>query len=107
MNINDTSVKFFPSLRNLGVTLGSTLSLHQHVLSACRGAFLEVRRINSIRNFLTTDAVETLVYSLVLSHIDYCNYNTYQDLIQVYTHFRCLRSLSDTRTPTVKAKFYG
>ena len=52
LNINGTSVKFCPSLRNLRVILDSTLSLHQHVLNVCRGAFLELRRINSIRNFL-------------------------------------------------------
>ena len=69
MNINGTSVKFCPSLRTLGVTL----LLHQHVLSVCRGAFLELLCINSIHNFLTTDAVKTLVCSLVLSRIDYCN----------------------------------
>ena len=73
MNINGTCVKFCPSLRNLGVTLDSTLSLHQHVLNICRSAFLELRRINSIHNFLSTDAVKTLVCSLVLSRIDYCN----------------------------------
>ena len=73
MNINSTCVKFFPSLRNLGVLLDSTLSLHQHVLNICRSAFFELRRINSIRNFLSTDAVKTLVCSLVLSRIDYCN----------------------------------
>ena len=73
MNINGTSVTFCPSLRNLGVTLDSTLSLHQHILNVCRGAFLELRRIHSIRGFLTTDAVKTLVCSLVLSRIDYCN----------------------------------
>ena len=47
--------------------------LHQNVLNVCRGAFLELRRINSICNFLTTDAIKTLVCSLILSHIDYCN----------------------------------
>ena len=73
ININGTSVKLCPSLRNLIVTLDSTLSLHQHVLNVCRGAFLELRRINCIRNFLTTDAVKSLVCSLVLSRIDYYN----------------------------------
>ena len=73
MNINGTCVKFCPSLRNLGVTLDSTLSLHQHVLNICRSAFLELRRINSIHNFVSTDAVKTLVCSLVLSSFDYCN----------------------------------
>ena len=59
MNINGTSVKFCTLLRNLRVTLDNTLSLHQNVLNVCRGAFLELRFINSIRNFLTTDAVKT------------------------------------------------
>ena len=72
MNINGISVKFCPSLRNLGITLDNTLSLYQHVLNVCRGAFLELRRINFIHNFLTTDAVKT-VCSLVLSRVDYCN----------------------------------
>jgi len=73
MNIIDTTVKFCPSLRNLGVTIDNTPSLHQQFLNVCRNTFLELRRINSICNFLTTDAVKTLVCSLVLSRIDYCN----------------------------------
>ena len=73
MNINGTCVKFCPSLRNLGITLDSTLSLHQHVLNICRSTLLELQRINSIRNFLTTDALKPLVCSLVLSPIAYCN----------------------------------
>ena len=73
VNINGTSVKFCPSLGNLGVTLNSTLSLHQHVLHVHRGVFIELQGINSIHNFLNTDAVKTLVCSLVLSRINYCN----------------------------------
>ena len=73
MNINGTSVKFSPSVRNLGVVLDSTLSLHQHVINVCRVAYLELRRINSIRSLLSIDAVKTLVCSLVLSRTDYCN----------------------------------
>ena len=72
MNINGTCIKFSPSVRNLGITLDSTLSLHQHVMNVCRVAYLELRRINSIRNLLSVDAVQTLVCSLVLS-LDYCN----------------------------------
>ena len=73
MNINGTCVKFSPSVGNLGVTIDSTLSLHQHVINVCRVAYLELRRINSIRNLLSVDAVKTLVCSLVLSRIDYYN----------------------------------
>ena len=48
MNINGICVKFSPSIRNLGVTLDSTLSLHQHIMNVCRVAYLELRHINSI-----------------------------------------------------------
>ena len=58
----------------MGVTLDSTLSLHQHVINVCRVEYLELRRIDSIRNILSIDAVKTLVCSLVLSRLDYCNF---------------------------------
>ena len=48
MNIYATCVKFSLSVRNLGVTLDSTLSLHQHVMNICRIAYLKLRHINSI-----------------------------------------------------------
>ena len=69
MNINGTCIKFRPSVRNLGVTLDSTLSLQ----NVCMVAYFELRRINSIRNLLSIDAVKTLVCSFVLSRLDYCN----------------------------------
>ena len=72
MNINGTCIKFSPLVRNLGVTLDSTLSMHQHVMNVCRVAYLEQRRINSIRNLLSVDAVKTLVCLLVLFRLDYC-----------------------------------
>ena len=43
MNIDGTYDKFCPSLRNLGVILVSTFSLHQHVMNICRVAFLKLR----------------------------------------------------------------
>ena len=73
MNINGTCVKFSPSFRNPGVTLDSIFSLPQHVINVCMVAYLELRRINYIRNLLSIDAVKTLICSLVLSCNDYCN----------------------------------
>ena len=51
----------------------SHILLYQHVMNVCRVAYLELRRINSFRNLLSADAVKTLVCSLVLSRLDYCN----------------------------------
>ena len=42
-------------------------------MNVCRVAYLELRQINSIRNLLSADAVKSLVYSLVLSSLDYYN----------------------------------
>ena len=73
MNINGTCVKFSPSVRNLGITLDSTLSLDQPIMNVRRVAYHELRHPTSIRNLLSVDAVKTLVCSLVLSRLDYCN----------------------------------
>ena len=73
VKINDTTINFVPMLRDLEVTLDSSLSFNQHVMNTCRYAFLELRRIGSIRKYLTVAAAKTIVCSLVLSRLDYCN----------------------------------
>ena len=73
IKIDDTAINFVPMLRDLGVTLDSSLSFNQHVMNTCRSAFLELRRIGLIRKYLTVDAAKTIVCSLVLSRLDYCN----------------------------------
>ena len=73
IKIKNTAINFVPMLRDLGVTLDSSLSLNQHVMNTCRSAFLELRRIGLICKYLTVDAAKTIVCSLVLSRLDYCN----------------------------------
>ena len=59
------------SVKNLGATLDSNLSMSQHISNTCKAAHKQIRHISSIRHLLTTQA--TLVCSLVLSRLDYCN----------------------------------
>ena len=73
MQINQVNVPFSPSVRSLGVVLDQTLSFKQHVLSICRVAYLELRRISTIRQYLSVDATKTLICAFVLSRFDYCN----------------------------------
>jgi hypothetical protein len=73
MQINNVDISFSPSVRSLGVILDQTLSFKQHVSSICRVAYLELRRISTIRHYLSTDATKTLICAFVLSRIDYCN----------------------------------
>ena len=47
--------------------------MKQHINFICKTAFFKLRRISTIRQYLTADTTKTLVVSLVLSQIDYCN----------------------------------
>ena len=44
-----------------------------HLSQLCQPAYLEIKRISSIRLCLSFEATQTLVSSLVLSRLDYCN----------------------------------
>ena len=60
ITINDTTIAFVPMIRDLGITLNSSLSFKQQVMKTCRSVFYELRRD------LTIDATKTIVSSLVL-----------------------------------------
>ena len=47
--------------------------MKQHILSQCRSAMANYRRIASIRKYLTIDACKQIVHGLIMSHLDYCN----------------------------------
>ena len=64
---------FSRSVRNLGVIFDDKFSMKQQVCKICQSAYLELRRISSIRHVLTVNATKTLVTSLALSSLDYCN----------------------------------
>ena len=58
-------------VRNPGFILDSKLSMKKHVIKICQ---TELKRISSIRRFLTEDAAKTLIVtSYILSRLDYCN----------------------------------
>ena len=47
--------------------------MKQHISSLCRTTFLALRRIASIRPFLSNSSIEKLVASMITSRLDYCN----------------------------------
>ena len=61
------------SAHSLGVMFDSGLTMKQQVDRICQTSYFEIRRIGSIRQFLTTEATQIFVTSLVLSRLDYCN----------------------------------
>ena len=73
MSVNGTTIPYLPSVKYLGVTLDSSLTMERHIGNVCRSTFLALRRISSIRPFLSPKSTATLVHATVTSRLDYCN----------------------------------
>ena len=73
LTLSDDSVAFQRSARYLGVCLDETLSFDQHISSVCRTTFYHLKRLRSIRSYLSVKALTQLVISFILSRLDYCN----------------------------------
>ncbi|KAK3560392.1 hypothetical protein QTP86_008484 [Hemibagrus guttatus] len=61
------------SARNLGVTMDNQLSFSSHVTNVTRSCRFLLYNIRRIRPFLSTQATQVHVQSLVISRLDYCN----------------------------------
>lgn len=73
ISLNNTDIEFSQTVRNLGFLLDNDLTLKRHIMKTCKAAYIEIRRISSIRQYLTVDAAKKLVTSSILSRLDYCN----------------------------------
>jgi hypothetical protein len=73
LQLDDATVPFSPAVKSLGVFLDSTLSMQTHISFLIKTCFFHLRRIASIRRYLTRDACAKLVVSLIFSRLDYCN----------------------------------
>ena len=60
-------------IRYLGIWLDSALNFKTHVTKKCKAAMLNFLRIRGIHHLLTEEATSSLVLSLCVSHLDYCN----------------------------------
>lgn len=61
------------SVRDIGVTIDSTLSMAPHINSTCKGAFHHLRSIAIIRKYLSEKTTEILVHAFVTSKLDFCD----------------------------------
>ena len=81
ITIGNTQIIFNQSMKNLGFTLDSNLTMNAHVSHIDRACYFELRRLASILRFLTSAAIATLVSDFALSRIDYCS-----SLLFSFTH---------------------
>ena len=73
LHIGKTTVDISNTVKNLGVYFDQTLSMSDHVRRVCQIANFHLRNISHVRKYLTEDACNHAVRSLVLSRLDYGN----------------------------------
>jgi len=73
LTVASSSIHCAQTVRNLGVTFDSKLSMKSHISKIGRACFFHLRRLRQLRGVVTDEAMKQLVTSLVLSRLDYCN----------------------------------
>ena len=71
-------------MRNLGAMFDSQLIMARHVKSIVKKSSFHLRNIGKARRVLTEDVTKTVIQSLVMSRLHYCNailIGTQQDVI--------------------------
>ena len=92
ITIGNAQIPFKHSVKNLGLTLDCHLTMNAHVSNIARTCYYELRRLASIRRFLTRTATATLVSAFVLSRIDYCNSLLFGSTNDVTSHLQRIQN---------------
>ena len=92
ITIGNAQVPFKQSEKNLGFTLDCHLTMNAHISNIARTCYFELRRLASIRRFLTSTATATLVSAFVLSRIDYCNSLLFGSTYDVTSHLQRIQN---------------
>ena len=73
IRVGNEVVKSSESIRILGITLDQDLEIKKFISTKVRDAYVNIKKINKIRKFLTEEETKMLMSSNVLSHLDYGN----------------------------------
>ena len=58
LQVGNNSIKISNSTKILGVYFDQKITINQHITSTCKSKYFQTRRINSIRQYLTGNAVK-------------------------------------------------
>ena len=92
ITIGNAQIPFKQYVKNLGLTLDCHLTMNAHVSNIARTCYSELRRLTSIRRFLTSTATATLVSAFVLSRIDYCSSLLFGSTHDVTSHLQRIQN---------------
>ena len=92
ITIGNAQFPFKQSVKNLGFTFDCHLTMNAHASNIARTCYFELRRLASVRRFLTSTATATLVSAHVLSRIDYCNSLLFGSTHDVTSHLQRIQN---------------
>ena len=92
ITIGNAQIPFTQSVKNLGSTLDCHLTMNAHISNIARTCYFELRRLATIRRFLTSTVTATLVSAFVLSRIDYCSSLLFGSFHYVTSHLQRIQS---------------
>ena len=73
IDYNDTCIRFSNVVQNLGVLFDKEMTFSHQVKSCVSSTFATIKNISRLKSFLSRKEICTLVCSLILSKLDYCN----------------------------------
>ena len=65
IQVEDVSITFSQSVRNLGIMPDQTLSMKQHITHVCKSAFIHLRNIRYLKPYLSADALATVTHAFI------------------------------------------
>ena len=71
--VDEGCIRFVNCAKNLGVWLDENLNFKTHISKVVSSCYKVLREISKIKSFLSKESLNTLVTSLILSKLDYCN----------------------------------
>ena len=71
--VGNSCIQSSPSIRNLGTTFDSTMTMETQIKNTCQSMYYHIRNVGKIRRYLTDEAAHTVVHALVTSRLDYGN----------------------------------
>ena len=80
ITIGNAQIAIKQSVKNVGFSSYSHLAMNTLVSNIARTCYFELRRLASIRRFLTRTTTVTLLSAFVLSRIDDCNFGSTHDV---------------------------
>ena len=92
ITIGIAQVPFKQSVKNLDFTLDCHLTMNAHATNIEWTCYFELRRLASIRRFLTSTATASLVSAILLSRIDYCNSLLFGSTHDVTSHLQRMQN---------------